>query len=65
MADDSTFGSPSELSMHALPAPVKTVKATDVELQPGRYNANVQLILRRLADGTRNTPKEKWWWRFM
>lgn len=28
----------------------------------GRYDANVQLILRRLADQNRSQPKPRWWW---
>ena len=28
----------------------------------GRYDANLQLIRRRLADHHRTTAKAKWWW---
>lgn len=43
-----------------LPAVVPAGPAENDE-RLGRYDANVQLILRRLADADR-TKKPRWWW---
>jgi len=43
------------------PAPVPPVAPADHDETVGRYDANVQLILRRLADSDRHR-KPRWWW---
>jgi hypothetical protein len=52
--------SPPSVSEHAAPAPAAR---SDVENDvPPRYGANLELILRRLADEQR-APKPKRWWK--
>lgn len=53
----------SPLHVPTAPRPLATPPASPaVKDEPiGRYDANVQLILRRLADAER-TKKPRWWW---
>jgi hypothetical protein len=43
------------------PAPTTPVAPAANDENVGRYDANVQLILRRLADSDRHR-KPRWWW---
>jgi hypothetical protein len=43
------------------PAPVAPVTSPDISNRPSRYDANLQLIRRRLADELRMSKSRKWW----
>ena len=56
---DPVPDAPSERPIEPSATTAKPV--TPPEREPGRYDANIQLIRRRLADHNR-TNKPKWWW---
>ena len=60
MADPINEG-PPEPPPAPLEPPAAPVAPTEADDRFGRYDANVQLILRRLADSDRNR-KPRWWW---
>ena len=62
MADLITQGPDEPPPTPTSPAEVPVVPAEQDD-RLGRYEANIQLILRRLADHERtNIPKSRWWW---
>ncbi len=61
MADSSPQGQtePSPTPSDSSADPAAPAGTDD---RPGRYDANVQLILRRLADHQRTATRPKRWW---
>ncbi len=53
--------SPIESTPKSLVRPQTPATTAETEARSGRYDANVQLILRRLADHQNDAKPRRWW----